>query len=312
MIIMLHYVFPRRTHTGSSSTYKPKFHCKAEFLDSYISTSIKNGFEFITFSEYVKLEHSCKHNKICLTFDDGTFDHFMYVLPILNKHRIQASFYPITSRIEENRSILPIHLFHIIDSCIIDRENFINNLKSLIVFGLGNESWQKKSSKYSKMAGLDNPDILTIKRILELDLSPREACDLLYDSLRKVAPANFSEVETIASSYYLSLDELLEIKQSGSEIGTHSHSHIWYSSTSDKQMKADLNLSISVLRSFKLLKQEWTICYPHGDWSLELLTYLDQSTSCSGGLVIDDVIGSCLSRLTYARIDVSNLSGYVR
>lgn len=65
---------------------------------------LKANFEVITVSEYVRrIEKSLiKGDEICVTFDDGFKDNYIYALPILNKYRLKASFFLTTKHIEDD------------------------------------------------------------------------------------------------------------------------------------------------------------------------------------------------------------------
>lgn len=65
---------------------------------------LKDHFEVITVSSYLqKLKTSnISGNEVCITFDDGFKDNYIYAYPILKKHGLKASFFLTTKYIGGN------------------------------------------------------------------------------------------------------------------------------------------------------------------------------------------------------------------
>ena len=69
--------------------------------------SLSPRFDFISLDEAIsKLKSkSLKKNSLVLTFDDGFKDNYTYLLPVLKKHNVPATFYINTSVIGTNNSL---------------------------------------------------------------------------------------------------------------------------------------------------------------------------------------------------------------
>jgi len=65
---------------------------------------LKEHFEIITISEYVQRANNnqLKWNEVCITFDDGFKDNYLYAFPILKKYGLKATFFLITKHIDSD------------------------------------------------------------------------------------------------------------------------------------------------------------------------------------------------------------------
>ena len=66
---------------------------------------LRANFEAITVSEYVRkmAANLVKGNEVCVTFDDGFKDNYIYAFPVLKKYGIRASFFLTTKYIGDSR-----------------------------------------------------------------------------------------------------------------------------------------------------------------------------------------------------------------
>ncbi|MEW6042442.1 MAG: polysaccharide deacetylase family protein [Elusimicrobiota bacterium] len=69
---------------------------------------LKENFEVITVSKYLqKIEHNqLAGNEVCITFDDGFKDNYIYAFPILQKYGLKATFF-LTTKYIGNDTIFP-------------------------------------------------------------------------------------------------------------------------------------------------------------------------------------------------------------
>ncbi len=65
---------------------------------------LKTNFEVITVYEYVRRigKNLIRGNEICVTFDDGFKDNYIYAFPILEKYQLKATFLLTTKYIDNN------------------------------------------------------------------------------------------------------------------------------------------------------------------------------------------------------------------
>jgi peptidoglycan/xylan/chitin deacetylase (PgdA/CDA1 family) len=73
---------------------------------------LMNHFEVITVSEYLERRSSngLKGRELCITFDDGFKDNYLYAFPILKKYRLRATFFLTTGYIGSDTLFDWMHL----------------------------------------------------------------------------------------------------------------------------------------------------------------------------------------------------------
>jgi peptidoglycan/xylan/chitin deacetylase (PgdA/CDA1 family) len=314
MIVMFHYVFDETDR--SVSTYRSRYYCSREKLNYITNKYLRMGKKFVTYRDYSKIIRSdpkAKDKLVCYTFDDATIDHFNVVAPTLNDLGVTASFYSITKSLEfKNSEILPIHQYQIASSLVNDERMFAEKLSNLIRSEFGIKAVDKWAKKFAGWAGLDNYDVLLTKRILEVELSETQSHKLICSALGSMDAALKNNFYKLSQKFYSGKHELKEMYSAGFEVGSHSHSHKWLGQLSEDDAWNDIYESIKILRHIDVLDEEWTVCYPHGNWNPGLLKKLDMRTDCVGGVVIDDVTPSAdLKYLTEPRVDISILDGEI-
>lgn len=106
-ILMYHYVSPLPADADDiriNLTITPDlFHDHIEFLQA-------NGYTGISLYEVTNAllnGHPLPQKPIVLTFDDGHFDHYRYVIPILKEHGFNGTFFVITAYADR---AIPEHL----------------------------------------------------------------------------------------------------------------------------------------------------------------------------------------------------------
>ena len=312
MIVMFHHVFDDSDRM--TNIYKPRYYCSREKLIFITKKYLRMGKKFVTYRDYSKIvqnDFKARDKLICYTFDDATIDHFKLVAPTLNDLHVTASFYSITKTIELQNSVaLPIHQYQIASSLVKDEKNFSKNLINLIELKFGAkkiDSWKKK---FSGWAGLDDFNILLSKRILEIELSELQSHQFIGSVLNSTDVRLKKKFYELSNNFYCDKHELKEMFNAGFEVGSHSHSHEWLGQLSANEAWNKLSQSIDILRHIDVVDKEWTVCYPHGNWNIDLLKKLKMSNDCVGGIVMDKVTSlTDLKYLTEPRVDISILKG---
>lgn len=307
---MFHHVYDVSNQTNN--IYKPRYYCSLEKLISITKKYLKKGKKFVTFREYSKIiqkDLKAKDKLVCYTFDDATIDHFKLVAPTLNDLQVTASFYSITKNIELNNSLaLPIHQYQIASSIVKEEKKFSKNLIKLIKLKFGSKKIDIWRKKFSGWAGLDDIDVLLSKRILEIELSDLDSHQFIISALSSLNSKFKKKFHELSNNFYCGKNELKQMYDSGFEIGSHSHDHLWLGQLSIDEAWNNLRKSIDQLSEINVLEKEWTVCYPHGNWNINLLKKLKLQRDCVGGIVMDKVASlKDLKYLTSPRIDISVL-----
>ena len=207
------------------------------------------------------LEKKSFQKKFCwLTFDDGYKEHYNIVFPELEKRNIKASFFPTIKPITQN-IILEVNKIQLIlgriDKTTILREikNYYNNkLKYKI-------SFEDYASKIKLSNQFDDKQTTLIKQLLQKIIPEKHRFNLNNFLLDKYFKQNQIE---ISKKMYLNKKDLIEMSNSGHEIGIHSYDHPHFDYLNEKKQRLQISKSISFLKKNNLPTQNLTINYPYG------------------------------------------------
>ena len=220
-----------------------------------------------------------EENYCWLTFDDGHIDHYENVIPILEENKIKASFFaPVKSTKQD--TILDVNKIQL----ILGKSNNFDELLSDIKEIFSNLNSNKKYSsidyfikKVDTENRFDNPKTILIKRLLQKDL-PKVLRETICDKIFKKYFSN--NITEMAKKFYMSLGQLKEIYKMGHEIGLHGYNHEWYTMLSEKEQFEEISDTINFWKKNSLLKNNFTMCYPYGDYNQNTIEIL-RNLNCS-------------------------------
>jgi len=107
-ILMFHRVLPKSKIDINDAYLIRGTLVSQERLEKVILEYLKNDYCFKTISN---LDNDSEVNQVALTFDDGYTDNYLYAKPILEKHNIKATFYPVIGYCKE-RKIAPLDYYY--------------------------------------------------------------------------------------------------------------------------------------------------------------------------------------------------------
>lgn len=268
-IIMYHYVRPIK------NSKDPKMKgLEVENFERQVDFFIKK-FKFITADQLIESIYENKdlpQNSIILTFDDGLNDHHSYVFPILKKKKIQGLFFPPAEPIIANK-VLDVHKIHFI---LARWKNQISLIKEIFDFINSNrKKYNLRDPKkyFSDLAvanRFDSQEIIFVKRILQRDL-PKELRSELTDKLFKKVS---SDEEKFAENFYLTFEQIAEMRDAGMFFGSHGFRHEWLSYLNNNELDKELAESIKFLTKIKQKKR--IMCYPYGDFDERVISKIKE------------------------------------
>jgi len=226
---------------------------------------LKKKFHVITIEEiieYIYENRELPSNSVLLTFDDGLKDHFHNVFPILKQYEIKGSFFIPIKPIEEKK-VLDVHKIHLILAKIRDFNIIINEIKKHIsqnkrLYNL--RSFQEYYQSFSLFSRYDPKEIIFIKRMLQREL-PEQLRIKIVDELFRRFVIN-DEVD-FAEKFYVNLEEMKEMTESGMYIGSHGYSHKWFTKLSNIELEKEVSLCVKFAKK-NCGNNDLVMCYPYG------------------------------------------------
>jgi peptidoglycan/xylan/chitin deacetylase (PgdA/CDA1 family) len=193
--------------------------------------------------------------KVILTFDDATRCHYKFVLPELLKRKLWGIFYVPTAPYSEGK-LLDVHLIHLLCGTFTGGQ-LLDSLTRLSVDAPICAGKREVFERFTYKAQKNNPGISEFKRVMNYFLPQHYKSVLLK---RIVEDLNFTYD---SNQFYVKMDELLEMKNQGMVIGSHSHRHFLMSTLTAEEQEQELETSFSVLEAFSEFGQR-TYCHPYG------------------------------------------------
>jgi len=225
---------------------------------------LRNNFNFISFKELIgitKGEVTTPENSVLLTFDDGYIDHYENVFPLLKAKSIPA-FFSMPGKIIAEKQMLDVNKIHIL-LAVSDVPNVLASLFEKLDYYRGTEfTYPKNEELYKKLAQngrFDEPDVVFIKRLLQVEL-PEQLRNILADELLReqgYAP------ESMVDSFYLSRQQVNEMHEAGMEWGIHGYDHYWMNRLEKDDLIKDIRAALDVF-SEVIPPDGWGCCYPYG------------------------------------------------
>lgn len=210
----------------------------------------------ISLKELKKIQLNNEKNKdeyVLLTFDDGTIDHYKNVYRILKKYNVTGVFF-ICSNIFK-KDILEINLIHqILNKASVDQ--LYEEVRTYLI--------EKNIDKYSKVnKSINNWKEVYVKKLIQNFLPQEHKEQLLKKLIEKY------NISVNYNDYYMSIDNMLEMKANGMEFGCHTSTHKRLSFLDEAEQNIEIKENMELLYKNKLLTNEdvLTIAYPFGDYN---------------------------------------------
>lgn len=229
--------------------------------------------------EAIKNKKKLPDNAALLTFDDGYVDHFKYVFPILNKLNIQGSFFPSVKPIEKNK-VLNVNKIHFILASAPSEKKIIVEIYSMLnrirakYFLKSNEYYYKKNAVNGVF---DTNETVFIKKMLQKELPDCVRDKIISYLFNKYVS---SDEGLFSRNLYMSMDQLLYMKERGMYIGGHGYNHDWLDILSEEECKKEIDISLKFIKTIGYNIEDFVFCYPYGAYNKFLLSLLKEKKCC--------------------------------
>jgi peptidoglycan/xylan/chitin deacetylase (PgdA/CDA1 family) len=270
---------------------------------------LKRHYHFITMEmliDAIENNYGLPEKSVLLTFDDAYIDHYLYVFPILNEYKIQGSFFPPVKAINEH-TVLDVNKIHFILASEEDKSKIITEIKYELNKFRKDYNLESYSFYYDKLAQpnrFDSADVIFIKRLLQVELD---------ETLRKIITNNLFEKivgineESFSRELYMNLDQIKCMRRNGMHIGSHGWDHHRLGVLTKEKQKNEIEKSLEFLKSIGCNLQNWTMCYPYGNYNTDTVELLKEF-NCRLALTTEVDIADLKThnRFSLPRLDTSD------
>lgn len=308
-VVMYHYVrdLKNSRYPGIKGLETELFKGQVQYL--------KKHYNFVTIEQVIDAFSSNKilpEHAVLLTFDDAYADHFNTVFPILKHEGIQGAFYPPVKAITEH-TVLDVNKIHFILASTPEAKlgNLINEIKLLLIkyreeFSLNTFNWYFE--KLAVANRFDPKEVIFVKRLLQVELPEQLRnimCDELFSKIIGIEESSFSR------ELYMSIDQIKCMVDCGMHIGSHGYNHYWLGSLRKEKQQFEIQKSIEFIKAVGGDINNWSICYPYGDYNDDTIALLKEN-GCKLGLTTEVTLVSPVDSQTDAiyklpRLDTNDI-----
>jgi len=271
---------------------------------------MKKHYTFVTMEQVINSisgNENLPNKAVLLTFDDAYVDHYNNVFPVLNKFKIQGSFYAPVKAIKEH-TVLDVNKIHFILASVENKTNIVNDLKILMQNYKTEYKLKDFEYYYVKLAKanrFDTSEVIFIKRLLQVELIEElriKITNYLFEKYVGMSENAFSR------ELYMNEEQLSHMLRSGMHIGNHGYNHYWWNHLTKEEMDKELDLSIKYLHELGVDMTNWTACYPYGSYDDQSISMLNDR-GCKLALTTEVGIATTQknTRLIMPRLDTNDL-----
>lgn len=202
---------------------------------------IMKKYKVITMEDYF---NGINEKSYIFTFDDGLKDHYNNAFPILKKYGITGYFFIVT--------------------CTLDGK-MPDVFKQHLIFRDMDKGTNKENQKGEEFRERWNKIVNRISLIVKLIPRPIKNY-ILNKKFKKIC----SDEKKICQEFFITQDEILEMKKEGMVFGSHSHTHPFLSRLSNRVQFKEMFLSKRKIESL-LNENIKCIVYPFNDYNKKTL-----------------------------------------
>ena len=280
-IIMYHYVrdLKHSRYPGIKGLQTELFKEQLQYLNKH--------YHFVRVEDVIAAytgDNRLPDHPVLLTFDDAYVDHFSTVFPILRHEGIQGAFYAPVKAVTENK-VLDVNKIHfILASTPADKMPLLlEEIKSLLdvyreEYGLKDFDYYFK--KLAVANRFDTKEVIFVKRLLQVELDEQLRnilSDILFEKIVAIPEDAFSR------ELYMSMDQIRCMVDCGMHIGSHGYDHYWLGSLPKEKQEFEIKKSIDFIKEVGGDVNNWSICYPYGNYNADTLALLKEN-GCKLGL----------------------------
>jgi peptidoglycan/xylan/chitin deacetylase (PgdA/CDA1 family) len=301
-IVMYHHVRPiaQSRHPRIRGLEREQFAGQLDYLEKhYRPVTVEDVIA------HLNGEETLPQRAVLLQFDDGYRDHYLHVLPELDRRGIQGTFFPITCSALD-RKVINAHKVQFILAHAKDIEGLIAETEAEIVeHGRDLPILTSYRAQHFHATRIDTAPVIYVKRMLQVGL-PLEQRERIADILfrRHVS----SDVRGFADELYMPVDEIKALIGAGHHVGCHSENHPWMTSLDRNAQRAEVISALRLHDAVGLDRRNFTFCYPYGGYNEDSIAVLDE-LGCAAAFTAEVALADLAQarRLALPRLDTIDL-----
>lgn len=253
IVYMFHYVLEEDKY----------HHFDAKIFEEHVREWAESN-RIINMDQFKKMIYNkdLENDKILLTFDDGTVDHYDVVYPILKKYGVSGIFF-ISSNVLR-RKILDVQKIH----ALLREINFEDlNKKFNSILSEMNLTYEcdQKNNTY------DSKDEKFLKQMLQYRLIKTQRKKVINRLIK------YFKIKIKFDKIYLNKKKIIEMKKNGMYFGIHTVNHIRLSLLSRENQIKEIKKCKKDILSARIIDDETLIfSYPYGDYNHETIKILQE------------------------------------
>jgi peptidoglycan/xylan/chitin deacetylase (PgdA/CDA1 family) len=263
LVVTYHHVGmePPRAFHGSKNFEFAGLHCGMERFERQIAFAKSCGYNFIDLADASKNLASGKtipQNSLAITFDDGY--EYSSLLPMLDKHRIPATFFPNIAMIEG--MIPPTYKLQ----ALIGMDGSDEILSEVLELGKKKlpeifDIFESYASEAEFFYQKEPSDVRKLKYVLHYILPAEIKREIINDMF--YSRFDLSEENMMARQLFINENSVRKLAAKGFSIGSHSISHFALTTLNAEDCKNEIVIPKKILES--ITGREVTLqAYPHG------------------------------------------------
>lgn len=252
---------------------------------------LKKNYHFVTVEQVMECYHGGQNklpeHAVLLSFDDAYADHFENVFPILHNEGVQGAFFPPVKAVTEH-TVLDVNKIHFILASTSDENmpKLLGEIRLLLdtyreEYGL--DSFEHYFDKLAVANRFDPQEVIFVKRLLQVELPEsmrNKMSNILFQKIVGIEEGAFSR------ELYMSLDQIKCMVSCGMHVGSHGYDHYWLGSLPKEKQQFEIQKSIEFIKEVGGDADNWSICYPYGDYNQDTIDLL-KANGCKLGLTTD-------------------------
>jgi hypothetical protein len=202
--------------------------------------------------------------------------------------KIQGTFFPPVKAITEH-FVLDVNKIHFILAAVDNMNLLLDEIKKLLLQYTQEYALKPYGYYFEKLAlddRFDTKEVIFIKRLLQVELEESLRNKMVNDLFCKFVS---NDEQSFGRELYMNEEQLRCMVECGMHVGSHGYDHYWLGSLSKIKQEVEIKKSIEFIQQIGGNINNWTICYPYGNYNEDTISLLKKYNCRLGFTTVVDV-----------------------